>query len=214
MSTKGRVNIECPHCRERFDADFWTVVKGDSDPDTKELIISGEFDLLACPACSGMFSHEEPFFYMAPKAELLVFVMPETYRPEKEKWLAKMKADHAALSAAGFDGLLGGLQPEYLFGIGELAAKLARDRDMEEESEVLSCIAGENRFKTAKVAAKAARDKDLPFCLPYEGGTPSRAAALSAAKKIISINEFMPRLKNLLKALEALDGETIPFVKQ
>ena len=213
MSTKGQVSIECPNCGERFAADFWTVVRGDSDADLKDLIISGEFDLLGCPRCSAVFSHEEPFLYLDPRLELLVFVMPENYRPEKEKWLAKMKADYAALGPTSFGGRLAGLEPAYFFGVDELSALLSRDRDMEEESEVLACLAGENNFKTAKVKAGPARVKDLPFCLPYSGAAPVKEGALSAVKKLLSVNDALPRLKNLLKELETLDAEEIPFIK-
>ncbi|MCX5784818.1 MAG: CpXC domain-containing protein [Elusimicrobia bacterium] len=212
MSTKGLINIECPHCGERFDADFWTVVRGDIDAEVKDLIISGEFDLLACPKCATVFSHEEPFLYLDPRFELLVFVMPENYLPEKEKWLAKMKEDYAALGSAGLGGFLAGIKPEYFFGVGELCAKLARDRDMEEESEVLACLAGENNFKTVKVKAGEARLRDLPFCLPYSGPGPLRGGALSAVKKLLSVNDALPRLKNLLNELEALSAEEIPFI--
>ncbi|HAH31455.1 MAG TPA: hypothetical protein DCL44_03970 [Elusimicrobia bacterium] len=212
MSTKGIINIECPHCGDCFDADFWTVVRGDSDAYLKDLIISGEFDLLACPKCSAVFSHEEPFLYLDPRLELLVFVMPENYLPEKEKWLAKMKEDYAALGSAGLGGILEGVKPEYFFGVGELSAKLARDRDMEEESEVLSFLAVDNKFKTARVKAGEARRRDLPFCLPYSGKAPLRNGALSAVKKLLSVNDALPRLKNLLNELEALSGEEIPFI--
>jgi hypothetical protein len=213
MAAKVCVNIECPHCGERFDADFWSVVRGDLDQEVKDLIISGEFDLLGCPKCSAVFTHEEPFLYLDPQFELLVFVMPETYRPQKDKWLAKMKADHAALVASGLGGLLEGREPEYFFGVGELSARLARDRDMEEESEVLSFIAAENNIKTARLRSQAARDADLPFCLPYSGTSPSKTTALAAVRKIISINDALPRLKNLRISLEALGSEEIPFVK-
>jgi len=212
MSTKGQINVECPHCGERFYADFWTVVRGDSDPNLKDQLINGEFDLLVCPKCSAVFSHEEPFLYIDPGFELLVFVMPENYLPEKEKWLGKMKEDYAALGSAGLGGILAGIKPEYFFGAGELSAKLARDRDMEEESEVLECLAGENNFKTAKIKAGEARQRDLPFCLPYSGKDPSRVGALSAVKKLLSVNDALPRLKNLLNELEALCAEEITFI--
>ena len=213
MSTKGVFRVKCPSCGDNFDADFWTVVRGDSDADLKDLIISGEFDLLGCPRCSTVFSHEEPFLYLDPRYELLVFVMPENYRPEKEKWLAKMRADYEALDPASFGGRLAGLEPAYFFGVGELSPLLSRDRDMEEESEVLACLAGESNFKTAKIKAGEARLRDLPFCLPYSGPAPVKGGALSAVKKLLAVNDALPRLKNLLKELEVLAAEEIPFVK-
>ena len=110
MATKGLVRVECPSCGESFDADFWTVVRGDRDHEVRELILNGEFDILMCPKCSVMFQHEEPFLYLDPSRDLLAFVMPETWLAEKDKWIAKMKADYepvrAALSAGhGLSGL-------------------------------------------------------------------------------------------------------------
>ena len=85
---------------------------------------------------------------------------------------------------------------------------------MEEESEVLACLAGENKFKTAKIKPGPARVKDMPFCLPYSGAVPVREGALSAVKTLLSVNDALPRLKNLLKELETLEVEEIPFIKE
>ncbi|MHB0996447.1 MAG: CpXC domain-containing protein [Elusimicrobiales bacterium] len=84
MATKGVFRVECPHCGEGFDADFWTVVRGDRDQEVKELILSGEFDILMCPKCETMFQHEEPFLYIDPGKDIMAFVMPESYRDKKD----------------------------------------------------------------------------------------------------------------------------------
>ncbi len=213
MATKGLVRVECPSCGESFDADFWTVVRGDRDHEVRELILNGEFDILMCPKCSVMFQHEEPFLYLDPSRDLLAFVMPETWLAEKDKWIAKMKADYepvrAALSAG--HGLSG--EPLHLFGLAQLTALLESDRDREEETEVMEFMAREDGLNLLPVKPAAARELDILFSLPLPSGLSGREAALNAARGLSARNDALPRLKKLVNALEAGSGDSIPFLK-
>ena len=213
MATKGVFRVECPHCGDSFDADFWTVVRGDRDHDVKELILSGEFDLLVCPKCEEMFQHEEPFLYIDPGRDILAFVMPEAYEKEKEKWVARMNADYEPLRASLFAGQGLTTDPLYLFGLGQLTARLAEDRDREEETEVMEFMAREDGLKLIPVNPVAARELDIPFTLPMPAGLCSRAAALGAAEALFAKNDALPRLKKLIDALKTGKDDTIPFVK-
>jgi hypothetical protein len=213
MATKGIFRVECPHCGESFDADFWTVVRGDRDHDVKELILSGEFDLLVCPKCEEMVQHEEPFLYIDPHRDLLAFVMPESYEAEKEKWVARMNADYEPVRASLFAGQGLTADPLYLFGLGQLTARLANDRDREEETEVMEFMAREEGLRLVPVNPVAARELDLPFTLPVPTGLFGRAAALKAAEGLYAKNDALPRLKKLVEALKAGKDDTIPFVK-
>jgi hypothetical protein len=213
MATKGVFRIECPHCGEGFDADFWTVVRGDRDHDVKELILSGEFDLLICPKCEEMVQHEEPFLYIDPGRDILAFVMPEGYEAEKEKWVARMNADYEPLRASLFAGQGLTADPLYLFGLGQLTARLESDRDREEETEVMEFMAREDGLNLIPVNPVAARELDIPFTLPMPAGLFSRAAALKAAEDLFAKNDALPRLKKLISALKTGSDDTIPFVK-
>lgn len=213
MATKGAFRVECPHCGDSFDADFWTVVRGDRDHDVKQLILSGEFDILMCPKCSEMFQHEEPFLYMDPPRELLAFVMPESYREKKDEWLSKMKADYepmreALVSGQGIPG-----DPLYFFGLDPLAALLGEDRDREEETEVLEFMAREVGLNLLPVKASSARELDIPFTIPMPAGLSGRAAALNAAAALHEKNDALPRLKKLLDVLAGLKDDALPFLK-
>jgi len=213
MATKGVFRVECPHCGEGFDADFWTVVRGDRDHEVKELILSGEFDLLVCPHCEEMVQHEEPFLYIDPHRDLLAFVMPESYEPEKEKWIARMNADYEPVKASLFSGQGLTAAPLYLFGLGQLTARLENDRDREEETGVMEFMAREEGLKRLPVKAAGARELDLPFSLPMPAGLLSRAAGLKAAEGLYAKNDALPRLKKLVDALKAGKDDTIPFLK-
>jgi len=213
MSTKGVFRVECPHCGESFDADFWTVVRGDRDHDVKELILSGEFDLLVCPKCEEMVQHEEPFLYIDPDKDILAFVMPESYQAEKDKWIARMQADYEPVKAAltTGQGLTG--EPLYLFGLGQISALLEKDRDREEETEVMEFMAREDGLTLLPVKPAAARELDLPFSIPVRAGMTGRAAALSAAEGLYAKNDALPRLKKLVDFLKTPGSDTVPFLK-
>lgn len=213
MSTKGVFRVECPLCNESFDADFWTVVRGDRDQKVKELILSGEFDLLMCPSCSGMFPHEEPFMYLDPTKDLLAFVMPENYAAEKDKWVARMQADYAPVRAAMSANHALSAEPVYFFGLGPLSELLEADRDREEETEVMEFMAREAGFRLAAVKPAEARKLDITFSLPIAKGLAGRAAALKAAQELLAKNDALLRLKNLAAVLAAQKDDAITFLK-
>ncbi|OGS08788.1 MAG: hypothetical protein A2270_02830 [Elusimicrobia bacterium RIFOXYA12_FULL_51_18] len=212
MSIKGSFKAECPSCKERFDADFWTVIRGDRDLQLKEALISGELDLLMCPACSNIFPCEETLIYMDPVKELLAFVMPAAYLAEKEKWLEKMRLDYEALKPSLVKENFLAFEPLYYFGAGMLSDLLLSDRDREEETEVMEFMAGEQGFKSAAIRPGFAREHDLPFSLPY-AGCPCRDHALEAARAVSSANDALARIKNLIKLLEELKTQDLPFIK-
>ena len=214
MSIKGVFKAECPSCSERFDADFWTVVRGDHDLALKEALISGEFDLLMCPFCSNVFPCEETFIYMDPEKELLIFVMPESYLKEKEKWLEKMRQDYDVLKDSFVKEGVFVFEPQYYFGASALADLLLKDRDREEETDVMAFMAGERGFKHAKIRPGFARQYDLPFSMPYSGMTPDRESGLEATRAISAANDALARVKNMLKTLEDSKTPDLPFVKK
>jgi len=215
MATKGVFRVECPNCGESFDADFWTVVRGDRDHDVRELILSGEFDLLMCPKCSAMIQHEEPFIYLDPTKETLAFVMPESYQDKKDEWIKRMEADVEPVRAsfAGGKGILG--EPQYFFGLGQLSAMLQSDQDREEETEVMEFMAREEGFHLLPVKPAAARELDITFSIPMPAGLSGRAAALQAAESLYAKNDALGRLKKLIDVLKKDDCcDHIHFLKK
>lgn len=214
MANKGVFRVECPHCGDSFDADFWTVVRGDRDHDVKEMIISGEFDLLLCPKCESMFQHEEPFLYLDPTRDILAIVMPESYLEKKDEWMKRMKEDYEPLRASlsAGQGITG--DPLYFFGLAPLTALLENDRDREEETDVMEFMAREIGLHLLPVKPSDARDLDILFSIPMPAGLSGRAAALNAASSLRERNDAMPRLNRLVEHLSSLKGEDLPFLKR
>ncbi|HOI41689.1 MAG TPA: CpXC domain-containing protein [Elusimicrobiales bacterium] len=214
MATKSSMRVDCPACGESFDADFWTVVRGDRDTGLKEAIISGEFDLLMCPRCRGVFSREETFIYLDPDMELLAFVLPSAYAGESGKWTAKMREDYEAVRPTLFQGKPVDYEPRCLFGLGELTALLLRDRDAEEETDVMEFMAREADLRLAPLLPSRARERDILFSAPYAGPEPTRGAAIEALKKIEAANDALARVRRTRELFEKLSGDALPFLKK
>ena len=212
MSLKGIFSVECPHCGEKFDAHCWTIVHGGQDEDVKELFFTGEFDLLMCPKCDTVFRHEEPFVYLEPKKELVLFVMPEAYRAEKDKWIAKMQADFNQVREMFLEEA-GMAEPRCVFGLDSVQQLLSEDRDRSEETEVMEFMAAEAGFRVLAVIPEKARKHDILFSLPLAGGLNAESARKAVAA-LLKINSFLPRLKKTAELLESLPGEEIPFIKK
>ncbi|MBI4655111.1 MAG: hypothetical protein HY746_00035 [Elusimicrobia bacterium] len=230
MSTSGIISLKCPQCGEEFEAKSFTVVRGDRDFKLKETILSGEFDLFMCPACSGVFSHEEPFIYLDPDMEIFAFVLPEKYLEEKEKWIKKISGDYADIRDSLKKDPSFSFEQKFLFGIGSLIELLSADRDAQEETEVIEFIAKDFKMNFCRISPSFARNQSLPFSVPYltekpeqrasdssgagsNASQPEKKTCLEALKKIMSANQSLPRLKNLMKLLELLESEEISFAK-
>ncbi len=211
MSIKGTIEAKCPSCGESFEADVWTVIRGDQDQRLKEACMDGEGDLLMCPACSCVFPCEQTFIYMDPGKELMVFVMPEGGAGDKEKLLAKMRLDYETFRESPAKEAAMTFEPMYHFGAGMLSDLLRRDLDIEEETDVVNFMAAERGFKSVPVRAGFAREKDIPFSLP-SAGCACRDHALKAARAILADNDALVRVKNLVNILEKTDTQELPFI--
>lgn len=206
MSNKGKKTVTCPHCGKTFDADFWTVVRGDLDFELKEMIINGEFDLLLCPECNKLFSYEDTFVYIDPVDEIMAFVMPK----EKDgscDMMEKVKADYEIIKSANPKSLAMSYKPYYFFGAQSLAELLLNDRDVEEETEVMEFMAKEKGFLKKEIKKSVAREKNFLFSIPYEGPSCSISSAISACEKLLKENDTLKRLVSLLNFLRGIGEE-------
>ena len=54
MSILSNREIVC-ECGETFETNLWSAVSVSDNPELKEAIIAGEFNLVSCPKCHQMF---------------------------------------------------------------------------------------------------------------------------------------------------------------
>ncbi|MEF3279421.1 MAG: CpXC domain-containing protein [Elusimicrobiota bacterium] len=213
MSIENYRIVKCPHCLTEFEAKFYSVVRGDIDLDLKDLIINGEFNLLICPNCGKMFTYEDNFIYLDPKARLFVFVMPEYYETQEEI-VKKLKTDYQSLEGEiSTQKGLKGIEPIYFFGIDKLSQLLINERDIEEESEVIEAIAKEKNLKTRKIKRNFARENGLPFVMPYLKSL-HKGDVVEVLTEILKENKTLKRIKRLIEVLEDIEEEEIDFIDE
>lgn len=68
----------CPNCRQPITVEFEQVFDTNQNPEAKNLLLSGQANLLQCPFCKYQGTYSTPLVYHDPAKELLLtFVPPE-----------------------------------------------------------------------------------------------------------------------------------------
>jgi hypothetical protein len=189
-----------------FETDAWSFIRGDQDPDLVEAIIGGELNLAQCPHCSVFFFAECPMVYLDKKSELLAFIFPQSYAREKEKWQKKMQDDFKILQEGLFKEMKIDYEPILLFGPQSIKKLLKDERDIQEEVEVINCLADELGLKIQPVKPSRARKNGFSYTLPYEGEKCNTKSALSASHKILKGHS---KLKSLSKLVHCCEKEEL-----
>src|ERR1700757_1522673 len=120
MSLKGRIEAKCPNGCEPFDAELYSFIRGDTDPDLRLALKARECNLLLCDECEKPFFPEEPYIYYEPRAELLAFGFPESFRPKEKFWREKMGADFEEMRKALGPAFPLTVEPVIFFGVDAL----------------------------------------------------------------------------------------------
>ena len=201
-SIKGEGSINCPNCSELFDAEYWTLIRGDKDAELKESLLGGELNLISCPSCGEFFYHDRDIVYFDPTKELLIFVSPKAGKENFEEVKKKMQKD--------FDYLRKNLSemnikydPFYLAGMEELKALLDYDDYSACQSEVIAAQAAQNGFKLTPLSPALARVKSYPLYLPVAGDTYDAFSIKKAAQTLLEQNPSLTLLSALIKDLDA-----------
>ncbi|MBN1666851.1 MAG: hypothetical protein JW862_07170 [Anaerolineales bacterium] len=81
-----RTQIPCPNCRQPIVADVQQLFDLNQDPQAKQKLLSGAFNLAQCPACGYQGNLATPIVYHDPDKELLLtFYPPELHVPVQEQ---------------------------------------------------------------------------------------------------------------------------------
>jgi len=206
-SIKGESTVECPNGCESFDAEYWTLIRGDQDAELKESLLGGELNLISCPTCGEIFYHDKDFIYFDPPKQILAFVSPKTAKENFEEKKQKMKKDFEFLrkNLAEMDITY---DPFYLFGIEELKALLDYEDFSNCQSEVIAACASQKGLKVAVLNAAEARLKGYPLYLPFKGSAYTRDSVKKAAQALFAENPALTLLNAVIKDMN--EGKDLP----
>lgn len=203
MSCRKLEEIKCP-CGEAFEAELYNSINVSEDPDLKEALLSGEINVVCCPACGQIFHAEHFILYHDPGAELLAFVYPSGFAAHSDIWHGKMKQDFTDAMAALGEAERINYEPVALFGLDRLAELLRADEENDDEVFILEYARAELGLDVIKLKRSAARQAGLPCALPALRGPDksARAAVIGGIKKLLAYNGNLLRFKELLAAIE------------
>lgn len=81
-----RTQIACPNCRQPVTADVQQLFDMNQDPQAKQKLLSGAFNMVQCPSCGYQGNLATPIVYHDPEKELLLtFYPPELNVPVREQ---------------------------------------------------------------------------------------------------------------------------------
>ena len=195
-SIKGEGSVNCPHCDEVFDAEFWTLIRGDADQELKDSLIGGELNLVSCPSCGNFFYHERTIIYFDPTIELLAFVWggkEEDFEKQKSQMQKDFELLKNNLTSLNID-----YQPFYLKSLAELKAMIEYEDFTRTQSEVIATLAAENKFKVIALKPSVARVSGFPFYAPIYKEEYTLENFTKAATELLKQNSALNMLKVML----------------
>lgn len=71
-----QTRVSCPRCRQPVVADIEQLFDMNVDPDAKQRLLSGSFNLIKCPNCGYQGNYPTPIVYHDPAKELLLTYFP------------------------------------------------------------------------------------------------------------------------------------------
>lgn len=182
MSYLAEQDVVCTNCKHPNNAEIWSSINTQVDPELKDILLGGELNLIECAACRKVFYAEQFLLYHDPANELMAFVYPFSHREEKEAWEEKTKMDFS--------------QSDYtypavsLFGLDELVRLVEAEDEAEIQSEIVAHMAPDDNLAIKRLRPSVARRYSAPRVIPYvKTPSTSRENLLAALGKIQEKND-------------------------
>lgn len=81
-----KTTVSCPQCKQPVTADITRLFDVSQDPQAKQILLSGAYNLIQCPSCGFRGQVPTPIVYHDPEKELLVtFFPPELNVPVNQQ---------------------------------------------------------------------------------------------------------------------------------
>ncbi|MBI5243072.1 MAG: hypothetical protein HY922_05210 [Elusimicrobia bacterium] len=207
MSFRGAITARCPEGCEESDYEVWSFIRGDLDEPLRESLMAGDINIVRCPECGNVFRPEATVVYYDPRAEVMAFIFPESYRSDEARWRAKMHEDFEQIRGAlEADGPISE-EPLMFFGAEELGKILQADDDLEDEVRVARYVCEGLGYRMRPVLRSFARGRSLPRMLPsreWKEGEPfSLKETLKALRALLGKNNRLSGYKRWLSELES-----------
>jgi len=96
MALKATYEIRCG-CGKTFTGDVFEYVFSEHDPELKDAILSGDFNLVTCPSCDRSIPVENRFLYRDEKNKLWVWVCKREEEPQRDALAEELTVKDASM---------------------------------------------------------------------------------------------------------------------
>ncbi len=203
MSLQTLKEIKCA-CGDTFETEIYQSVSVGEDPELKDLILGGEFNMVECPHCHQVIYAENFVLYHDHAQELMAFVYPYAMKENQGPMAEQMKATFSELQSKLADDEKLTYGPLMLFGMDQLCDVLKIDDDLTDESDVAEYVCKSLGMKAIKLPKAFARVKGIPYILPLgEKGERSRQSMITGLEKLLKENDRLSLYQKLLEQIKA-----------
>lgn len=203
MSLSKLEQVSCP-CGAAFEAELWNAINASEDFELKDSLLSGEINVVCCPACGQIFYAEHFLLYQDAPNELIAFVFPSSFESEAAQCASKMNEDFERAMSEFLPEERVSFKPILVFGVETLVKMLRNEEEVEDEIVILRHIAKDLGISLVNLSPSIARSKHLPRVLPRivskKGNL--REDILNGLIKLTMHNGHLLHFKKLLNTIE------------
>lgn len=187
MSFASEEEVDCP-CGETFPARLWNSINLREDPDLRSVLMGGELNVAACPACKALVFTERFLIVHDPEAELMAFVHPKAREAEREYLEACMHRD-----VAQAEGVEGGAKlsypPALYFGLDALVDAMAAEQESNDQSAIVDALGAALPANVVRLPPAKARAAGLPRSVPLAGGGGMAERLAAGLEALLAVND-------------------------
>ncbi len=208
MSSLIQEEVKCP-CGAVFEAEIYQSISVKEDPDLKDSLLGGQFNVVQCPTCRQMVYAEHFVLYHDSAQELLAFVYPKGLESQTEQIQIAMSDAFKQMQAGTPLDQQIRYQPFLLFGLDSLCDLLNIEDEISDELKIVQALSEAMDMPYRKIHFDSARRNNIPALLPIDAPLtpgkkqkPAAAAAASGIKKILASNPHLVHYQRFLKKIE------------
>ncbi|MDD5020946.1 MAG: CpXC domain-containing protein [Endomicrobiaceae bacterium] len=199
MSILSNCEITC-HCGEVFGAELWTAVSISENPELKDTINSGMFNIVECPKCKHLFYWEIFFIYQDISSELIAYVYPKDYEGQATQYRKKMLHEFGEIVKSTKEAQNINFEPVLFFGIEDLVATLKNEDFLNDEIQIVNFIAKRIGLELIEIKPSKARNLCIPYLIPKikKSLDCNIKDIIAGLEKLLSYNENLLEYEKLL----------------
>lgn len=168
MSFLDTKEVRCV-CGKVFNAKIFLSANVTTNPELRDIILEGRFNVVECPKCKKFLYVEIPFFYLDAEESIVIYVYPKNYEVQKERYLKESQLNFD-ISLRMIENVSNDDKDYFLqvfFGIEHLVEFLVFQQKENDEKEFLNQVADSMNLKIIDFSKSYARRKNIISKLPY-----------------------------------------------